>query len=210
MVWIAGVCAVCLCVCMPLYLHYKAAHLPLACCYKSLGTLCAFLLALIAGIRLDPKCYICAGGIFLYAVADYLLEFRFELGAGFFLGGHICLIAFFLNLAPVSSLHLIALVLLIFLMGFVYYRWRSPMRKQLPFFIVYGLALVMMSACSLGCFPTHGTAGIFIACGGALFLVSDLFLLRRLVFPADFSFNWLIMTTYYVSILLFGIACLQC
>ena len=186
MVWIAGVCAVCFGICMPLYLHYKASRLPLACCYKSLGTLCAF------------------------AFADFLLEFYFELGAGFFLAGHICLTAFFLNLAPVSGLHLICVLLLGCLMGFVYYRWRSPMRRQLPFFIVYGLSLLIMSACSIGCFPVHGAAGIFIACGGALFLISDLFLLRRLVFPSDSSFSWIIMTTYYASVLLFGIACLYC
>lgn len=210
MIWIAGVCAVCYGICMPLYLYYKKSlRLHLACSYKSTGTLCAFLLALVAAIRLDPRCYVCAGAILIYAVADYFLEFNFMLGAGIFLTGHICGIAFFLNLIPFSFHHLICVLVLGGLLAFVFYRWRKPIGKQMPFFIFYGVSLVFMCACAIECFNLGNLAGILIALGGALFYISDFFLLRRTLFPSDTSINWVILITYYASLLLFGIGCLQ-
>ena len=209
MFWIIGVCAVCYVLCMPLYMHYKPFHLHLGCAYKSLGTLCAFLMALIAAIKLDPRCYIISGAILLYAVADYLLEFQFELGAGIFMAGHICAIAFFLSLAPVSGLHLICLLLLGGMIAVVFMRWRKPIGKKLPFFVIYGASLIIMCASALGCFPTNGITGILIACGGALFCISDFMLLRRTLFPSGVSLSWAIMVSYYSAVLLFGIACLQ-
>ncbi len=210
MLWIAGLCAVCFGICLPLFMHYKRSlRLHLASSYKVTGTLCAFLPALIAALRLDPRCYVCAGAILLYAVADYLLEFSPLLGAGFFLAGHICNISFFLNLVPVSVLHLICLLLLGGMMAFVCFRFRKQLGKQLPAFAVYGTSLVFMSACAIGCFPSGTLAGILIACGGALFYLSDAMLIRRTLFPSDISLSWAIMITYYAANLLFGIACLQ-
>ena len=49
MTWIIGLCAVCFGICLPLFMHYKKSlHLYMAASYKTLGTLCAFLPALIA------------------------------------------------------------------------------------------------------------------------------------------------------------------
>ena len=62
---------------------------------------------------------------------------------------------------------------------------------------------------SMACFMMNNLAGILIACGGVLFYFSDFLLLRRLLFPSDRSLSWMIMITYYISLLLFGIACLQ-
>ncbi len=209
MTWIIGLCAVCFGICLPLFMHYKKSlHLYMAASYKTLGTLCAFLPALIAAIRLDPRCTVCAAALFLYAAADYLLEFIFMLGAGFFAAGHICAIAFFLSLAPVSILHLLAFLVLAGTLGLVYYRWRKPIGKQMPVFIVYGISLVFMSACALGCFPVRGTAGILIASGGALFCISDFLLLRRLLFPSERSLSWAVMITYYAAVMLYGVSCL--
>ena len=210
MIWIAGVCAITLVICMPLYLHYKRAlRYHLACSYKITGSLCAFLLALIAAIKLDPRCYICAGAILFYAIADYILEYNFMLGAGFFLAGHICNIAFFLNLAQISVLHLVCLLLMGAMLAIVLYNWRKPVGKQMPMFIVYGLSLLFMCVCAVGCFTLNSTAGILFACGGALFYLSDAMLLRRTLFPSNISLSWCIMITYYSSVLLFGIGCLQ-
>ncbi len=76
MIWIAGICVICLGVCLPLYMYYKGKlRFPMACSYKSLGTLCAFLPALVAAIRLDPHCWFCAAALLLYAVADTVLEY---------------------------------------------------------------------------------------------------------------------------------------
>ena len=210
MFWIAGVCVVCLGVCLPLFMYYKKSLiLHLASAYKSLGTLCAFLLVLTAAIRLDPRCYVCAAAIFLYAVADFLLEYHFMFGAGLFLAGHIFNIAFFLNLSPVSAPHLICFLLLGGAAAYVFYRWRNPIGRQMPVFIVYGLSLVFMSVCAVCCFAAYSAAGILIAVGGSLFIISDFLLLRRLLFPSGRALSWAVMIIYYVSVLCFGIACLQ-
>ena len=210
MIWIAGVCAVCLGLCLPLFMYYKKSLvLHLAAAYKSLGTLCAFLLALIAAIRLDPRCYVCAAALLIYAAADYAIEFSFPAGTGIFLAGHIFSIAFFLNLTPVSASHLICLLLLGGCMAYVFYRWRSPIGKQMPVFILYGITLAVMAVCAVCCFASFTLAGILIACGGALFIVSDLMLLRRILFPSGRGLDWAVMITYYAAVLLFGIASLH-
>ena len=73
-----AVCSLVLFVCLPFFLYYKS-HLRyrLAAAYKTLGTLGAASLALIAAIRLEPHCWICFAALLLHAVADYLLEFNF-------------------------------------------------------------------------------------------------------------------------------------
>lgn len=209
MIWIAGIVVICLGVCMPLYKHYKSRlRLPLACAYKSLGTLSAFLAALVATIRLDPHCWFCAAAILLYAAADTVLEFNFVLGAGVFLAGHIFNIAFFMKIAPVSVFHLIGFLLLGALSGFVFWRWRKQIGKQMPAFMVYGVVLMIMCISALACFMTNTLAGILIACGGALFYISDFVLLRETIFPSPKRLDWIVMITYYSSVLLFGISCL--
>ena len=209
MIWIAGACFVCLCVCLPLYLHFRYKdHLHLASCYKSAGTLCAVMFALVASIRLNPSCYVCAAGLLIHAVADYVLEFNFMAGAGLFLAGHICFIAFFLRLVPVALPHGIILLLLLGFMAFIYYHWRKQIGKQLKPLIVYGVGLSIMCSCAVGCFTLWSLPGILIACGGALFFLSDSLLLRRLLFLSGKALDWAIMITYYAAQLLFGIACL--
>ena len=210
MIWIAGLCVIVYGVCLPLYLHYKRSQkLFLGCAFKSLGTLCAFTMALIAAIRLDPRCYICAGAILLYAIADYLLEFQFMLGAGFFLAGHILAIAFFFSVFPFSVLHIVAIILLAATTGFSFWFCRKQIGKQMPVFIVYALSLVVMCGAAIGCFSAYTTAGVLFACGGVLFFFSDSLLLRRLLFASSSSLDWVVMITYYASVLLFGIGCLQ-
>ena len=49
---------------------------------------------------------------------------------------------------------------------------------------------------------------VLIACGGALFYISDFVLLREVMFPSPKVLDWIVMVTYYSAVLLFGIACL--
>lgn len=210
MIWIACVCAVCLGICLPCFMYYKKnMRLPLAAAYKCLGSFCAFLLSLIAAIRLEPRCTVCAASMLLYVIADGFLEFSFMMGAGFFLAGHICAAAFFLNIAPFTAVQPVSFILLAGLLAFVLWRWRRAVGKQMVLFSIYGFSLVAMSAASLGCFMMNSLTGILIAVGGALFYFSDFLLLRRILFPSDRSLSWMIMITYYCSLLLYGIACLQ-
>ena len=114
MIWIIAPPLLCLGVCLPMFMYWKsAAKYTLAAMYKAAGTLCALIPALVAAIRLDPHCWICAAGILLCAAGDYLLEFSTLLGGGFFLAGHICYIAFLAHLFPVSAVQVICLAVFV-------------------------------------------------------------------------------------------------
>ena len=209
MLWMYAVCSLVLFVCLPFFLYYKS-HLRyrLAAAYKTLGTLGAASLALIAAIRLEPHCWICFAALLLHAVADYLLEFNFWFGAGFFVAGHICYIGFFSTLFPVSVVHLIIVLCLLAITGFLLWRWRVPVGKRMPLFIVYGVILALSCGFAIAGLTAHTLQGQLIAAGGALFFISDAMLLARLLFTAPHSVDWAIMITYYAAQLLFGLSCL--
>ena len=204
-----AVSALCLLVCLPFFMYYKKSlHDHLAASFKMLGTLCAASLALIAAIRLDPRCWICFSALLLHAVADYILEFNLYLGTGFFLAGHICYIGFFTVLFPVSALHLIASLVLLGTGAVLFWRWRKPIGKRMPLFAVYGCILAVTCACAIAGLSGHTLRGQMIAAGGALFFISDAMLLARLLFSASRSVDWAIMITYYAAQLLIGASCL--
>ena len=210
MIWTYAVSALCLFVCMPFYMHYKhaALRLNLAVAYKGLGTLCAVSMALTAAVKLDPRCWVCFAALLLHTAADVLLEFNLYAGAGLFLAGHICYIAFFTNLFPVTSVHFIVAVGLIAVAAVIFWRWRKNIGKQMPMFAVYAVTLVVMCSCAIGGLTAGTLQGQLIAAGGALFLISDSLLLKRLLFPCGRSVDWAIIFLYYIAQLLFGYACL--
>ena len=209
MIWMYAVSALCLFVCMPLYIHYKQAlRLNLAVAYKALGTLCAVSMALIASIRLDPHCWVCFAALLLHAAADVLLEYNVYLGAGFFLAGHICYIAFFTNLFPVTAVHLIVFAGLLVIVAVCFWRWRKSIGKQMPMFVVYAVVLAAMAACAIGGLTANTLRGQLTAIAGALFFISDALVLGRLLFAADRSVDWAIMILYYGAQLLIGASCL--
>ena len=210
MLWIYAVPALCLFVCLPFFLHYKQKlRYRLAAAYKTAGTLCAAVPALIAAIRLDPQCWICFAALLVHAAADYLLEFNFYLGTGLFLAGHICYIGFFSALFPVSATHLIAVLCLLGIIAFLLWRWRVPAGRQIPLFIVYGVILSVSCGFAIAGLTAFTLRGQMIAAGGALFFISDAILLARMLFSASHAVDWAIMITYYAAQLLFGISCLM-
>ena len=209
MIWIIAPPLLCLGVCLPMFMYWKsAAKYTLAAMYKAAGTLCAPIPALIAAIRLDPHCWICAAGILLCAAGDYLLEFSTLLGGGFFLAGHICYIAFLAHLFPVSAVQVICLAVFVGIMVYTFYKNKTLIGKQLPVYAVYGVILSVMSAFAVGALSSGSLHGILIACGGALFFVSDYILLHRTLYTAGKAVSWIIMITYYSAQLLLGISCL--
>ena len=209
MIWIIAASLLCLGVCLPMFMYCKSgARYQLAAMYKSAGTLCALIPALVAALRLDPHCWICAAGIILCAVGDYLLEFNTLFGGAFFLAGHICYIAFIAHLFPVSAVHIICLAVFIGILVYTFYKNRTLIGKQLPVLAVYGVILSVMSAFAVGALSSATIQGILIACGGALFFVSDYILLHRTLYTAGKAVHWIIMITYYSAQLLFGISCL--
>lgn len=209
MIWIIGAPVLCFAVCLPFFMYYKSRlQYVLASMYKSSGTLCALIPALVAAIRLDPRCWVCVAAVVLHAVADFILEFRMMAGMAVFMAGHICYIAFFTRLVPVSAVHLICLVCLLAVMVFAFWKNRKAMDRQLLPFSVYGVVLSVMAACAVGCMSAGTVRGVMIAAGGAFFVVSDLILFHRLLYPSGKAVSWIIMITYYTAQLLFGISCL--
>ena len=209
MVWKIGIPVLCLLVCLPLFMFYKRSlQYALGAMFKTAGTLCALIPALVAAIRLDPRCWICVAALLLHGAADYAIEFNLFVGAGFFMAGHICYTAFFTKVFPVSVLHLVSLVCLLGLSAFILMRWRKELGKKLPMGAVYCTVLSVMCACAVGCFSAASLQGILIACGGAFFFISDSMICRRIVAPASRTLDWAIMLTYYIAQLLFGFSCL--
>ena len=209
MLWVGGVSALCCLVCLPLFMHYKAAlRYKLSASFKTMGTLCAACLVLTAAIRLDPRCWVCFAGVMLHALADWILEFNLWFGAGVFLFGHICYIAFFAALFPISAVQLICAVFLLLLVAFLFFRWRKQIGKRMPLFSAYAAVLAVMTACAVGGLTGHTLQGQLIALGGALFFISDSMICARLLFDAGRGIDWLIMILYYGAQLLFGVACL--
>ena len=208
--WIAlGTAAVCLGICIPLYMRYRTFRLPLAAAFKSLATLCAMVPALTAALKLNPLCWVLVGAMALYAAADSILEYRFLPGMGCFLLGHICSIAFFVSLFPLSLSHLICLLILMAGFGFLLWKNRKQAGKSIPSFVVYGLVLSLMVSCGIaGGGSAYSLHGLLIALGAALFAFSDGLLFNGLFHPTGKESDWIIMITYELSLLLLGNACL--
>ena len=209
MLWIAGLSMLCLGLCLPMFLYNKSCmRYSLAASFKTLGTLCALIPALVAAIRLDPRCYVCVAALALHAAADYALEFSQYAGSGLFMAGHVCYIAFLTLLFPVSAVQLICVLLLIAFTGFTFWRWRTAIGKQMPLFLVYGLVLCLMCSSAVGGITAHTLQGLLMALAGALFFLSDGMISFRLLYPTRPFLNWLIMIFYYIAQLLFGFSCL--
>ncbi len=209
---ILPLCAALLCfgVCLPLFLHYKKALRPvLGALFKCTGTACALVLALIAGIRLNPTCFLCAGALLLHLTADYLIEFSLPLGSAFFGAGHLLYIAYFVKTFSLSLPAWICFAILVTALAVVLYLWRSKVKNQMLMFSVYGVLLSAMTAAGVGCGLPHASLqGALTAAGAAIFYVSDLLLLQRLLFRTGRLMPWLVMITYYAAQLLLASACL--
>ena len=209
MLILPGCALVCLGVCLPLFLHYKPLKLPLAAAFKSLGTVCALIPALVAALKLNSLNWIFAAAILLHAAADSLLEFWFEGGLGAFLLGHICYIIGFLKLFPLQAAHLVLAVCFLAFLGVMLYRHRTSIGKNMLPFALYGIVLCVMASCGIaGGATTYSWKGMMIALGAALFFFSDYMLFLRLLYPNRKRSNLLIMVTYYLAQLLLGGSCL--
>ena len=208
--WIAiGCAAVCLGICLPLFFHYKVPRPALGICFKGLGTLCAGMPALIAALKLSPLAWVCVAALALHALADVLLEVQFIWGMGCFLLGHICYIAFFLNLFPLSAAHLVCTLALGAGVFLLLSRQKQRIGKNMFPFACYGAVLCLAGACAIAGGGSAGTLqGLLIALGGALFLFSDGLLFHNMMVPGGRSMDWMIMISYYCAQLCLAASCL--
>ncbi len=201
--------AVCLLICLPLYMHYKPLRLPLSLCFKALGTLCALVPALVAALKLDPACWVCVGALGLHCAADVVLEYSFSLGAGIFLLGHICYISLFLSLFPLTVAMPVCLIVFLVSLAVLLYKNKKLLGRNLVPCAVYGAVLSFMAAQAIAGGSTAGSLrGMMIALGGALFIFSDGLILRSLLQPRAPRPHLVILLSYYGAQLLLGASCL--
>ncbi|MBQ6383307.1 MAG: lysoplasmalogenase [Clostridia bacterium] len=197
-------------VCLPLFMYYKRSLRPvMGAMFKALGTACALVIALVAALRIDPRCFICVAALALHLCADYALEFSFPLGVGLFLAGHVFYIAYFCQVYTLTSSHVLCLLGFLFILGLFLYRCRKAAGKQLPLFILYGVVLCLLTASAVaGGIFSHSNGGMLAAAGASLFFFSDALLLYRILYPVSKSISWIIMITYYLAQLLLASSCL--
>ena len=205
-----GAAFVCLGVCLPLFMTYKRALRPvLAALFKSLGTACALAIALVAALRLDPRCFICVAALALHMSADYALEFSFPAGFGLFLAGHVCYIAYFCQVYPLTSAHALCLLGFLAILAALLFRWKKAAGNQLPLFALYGIVLCLLAASAVGGgVLIHTTGGLLAAAGAALFFFSDALLCQNMLFPMPARIDWMVMITYYAAQLLLASSCM--
>lgn len=207
--FVPACCVLCLLVCLPLFLYWKKKDQHLAVIFKGLGTVCAFLPALVAAIRLGNPAWLCAVSIFFCVIADVLLEYSLILGGTFFGLAHIGFIFWSLSRAQVTLLHLICLLLLAGLLTVLIVRFRKQAGKQLPLIAAYAVCLCLMTACTVaGGFSLVSLAGWLMAAGGALFFISDCLIGVRAFLVTGISLDPIIMILYYSGLLCTGISCL--
>ena len=206
----AGAALLSLGVCLPLFMYYKRSLQPvMGAMFKSLGTACALVIALVAALRIDPRCFVCVAALALHMTADYALEFSFPAGVGLFLAGHVFYIAYFCRVFSLTASHALCLLGFLFILALFLYRCRKAAGKQLPLFIFYGIVLCLLTACAVGGgIFSHTTGGMLAAVGASLFFFSDALLLYRILYPVHPLISWIIMITYYLGQIFMASSCL--
>lgn len=195
---------ICLTVCLPLM--YRAKGRKLSILFKTLGTVCALILALTGAIPKGGAGWWCAGALALCAAADAMLEIHFLSGMGLFIGGHACYCAWYLRLAPVSAVHGIVFAALLLLAATLLYRWRDSLGKwRLPF-AFYAAVLCLMGGLATGTGLALGDIpGLTMTLGGLLFILSDVMVAKNILTPMPRLFGCSAMVVYYTAQLLLGL-----
>ena len=206
--WILLAAVVALGLCLPMFMHAKETHRTTqGLWWKSLGTTCGLILAVAGAMMQGGNRWLAVAALALCVAADALLEIKFYMGMGLFLGGHLCYIAWFLCRQKLGMVQMIAFLVLA-VIGILLIAHLRPMLKgrMIPY-SVYAGVLISMCACGIGC-VTGGTAGILTAVGAVLFLISDVMVCWETLQSVSRAFDWSAMAVYYAAQLCLGAAAL--
>lgn len=196
-------------ICLPLYLSYRKSSPVLGSCFRALATLCAFVPALVAALRLEPRCAVCAVALLLFTAADFVLEFRMIPALILVCTGELCFAFFFLNRFGFSVTCLICLVISVFMLIMTLYRWREPIGQHRPVFSLSGAILCLMLSLGIsGGLSGFSLSGILFTAGCAICPIGRFMLWKGFLFPQSRLFLTLSSFLCVVSELLLGIACL--
>lgn len=200
---------VCLGLCLPLFQHYRPINRPLGAAFKSIGSLCAVILAAIAALKLDESAWVCFAALLTCAAADWLLDMFFPVGLGFFGAAHLILITWYLHLCAFTLAHILCILFAMGIVAFLLYRWKKEIGKHIMPFALYGCVLSIMTGCGIaGGLMSYTPAGWLTAAGAVLFFISDGMVTRNLLFHESRSFSIAFMIIYYTALHLIGGACL--
>ena len=212
---IIGCSVLCLGVCLPMYRCNFKKHRIFATVFKSLGTLCAMAIALVAAVKLDSRAYACAGAILLCAISDFVINCNLLAGIVSFSLSHFGIIAWLLIMNPLASpvisvMHIICFVGFCLISVLIIISQRKLIDKKLiPAICIYSVLLSAMAACAVaGGVRLHSLAGILCAVGGGLFYISDVMVMRTIFSPHNETLEVVLMILYYCAQLLFGSSCL--
>ncbi len=202
--WIVPAAILSLGLCLPMFMRCKAKKLSVQSqCWKAMGTLCALALALGGAIPLGGNRWLGAGALLLCTIADVMLERKFYVGMGFFMGGHLCYIAWFLHRQQLGSLQAVVFGVLLAAAVCLILRLRPLLKEKLVPYAAYAMVLITMCACGVGC-ATGGAAGIFTAVGVVLFVISDMMVCWETLRSTSTAFDWTAMVLYYTAQLCLG------
>lgn len=211
MIWIIVACAaLSIGVCLPLFLRYKVIRPGWSLVYKALGTACALIPAISGAVPLGESAWFCVAALILCVMGDVFIDMHFFLGAGFFLLGHICYIAWFYSCIGLTSTLAVVLASLLAAGAGILWIFREEIgKKQLLPFVVYLLFLSGSTsfAISFGLSAAR-LDGLLSLSGGILFFVSDLMLFYRTLRPAPKWFGGALMVLYYAAQVLLGSGCM--
>ena len=193
--------------CLPKFMRTKDTHDVQRLVWKGLGTTCGLALALTGAFLSGGSRWLCVAGLVLCVAADIMLELRFMVGMGLFIGGHFCYIAWFLTRVPLGESHGILFVILLAIAAYLIHRWAKLIGNRMIPFIIYAIILCAMGASGISCLSSTA-AGMCTALGAMMFVTSDAMVCRGVIAPVPRSLDWSAMILYYAAQLCFGIAAL--
>lgn len=202
--WMVPAAILSLGLCLPMFMRCKAKKLAVQSqCWKAGGTLCALLLALGGAIPFGGSRWLGAAALLLCTIADVMLERKFYVGMGFFMGGHLCYIAWFLQRQQLGSFQCIIFGVLLAAAICLILKLRPLLKEKLVPYSAYAVVLITMCTGGVGC-VTGGTAGIFTAVGVVLFVISDMMVCWETLRSTSTVFDWTAMALYYTAQLCLG------
>lgn len=165
--------------------------------FKIIPTFLALLFSLTG--RGGAYGWLASAGLLLCVLADWILDYRFALGAAFFGGAHVLFISAFLTKGGVSieTLGTFCICAVTFAMLLSGDRTRKNLLSPAAI-CAYCLALCCLVASSVN-------AGALCIAGAMLFAVSDTLLGLRLFYGKSFG-SWIIMGTYYGALYLIALS----
>lgn len=176
--------------------------------FKAAATLVADAVAVSVALQQQTAAAWCiAGGIFLYACADVLLEIKFMWGIACFGIGHLWVIAGMLKEGVSGAAVLTVFPILHGTALYIFHPYLGRLKQLKIPGLVYAALLCLMSAVSFGAAFSAGTCGDWTRAAGSLcFVVSDGIIARNFVKGSRSRMSGtILMILYYAAVFLLAL-----